>query len=242
MSKTIYITLLLITIGILGYTGFYIATYQAPTPIITEMPTATTTPEVAEVPSKKTILTTKSGKSIIIEETNPNGESLSTIVITPKDFVTNETIILEENKLTATYLLDMNQDTFDELVLVTIAQGSGSYGQVDIFTTAGDKNVSKVTVPEITEDDAKKGGLFEGYMGHDTFSITNGVLVREFPTYTATNTNSTPTGPVKKLLYTLSMKDGIYSVALKKESATSSSTPKTATSLQGVASTSVQVR
>jgi heat shock protein HslJ len=231
MNKSIYIILLLITLGVLGYTTFYVVTHEAPT-VTTNETGATTTPLLPGV-----TLTTISQKTIHIAETNPNGESLSVITITPSGFGTNEILTLEKNKLTTFFLSDINRDGFDELILITTSQGSGSYGQLDIFTTAGDQKLVKVSVPDITEELTTPGGIFEGYMGHDAFSTTTGGIIREFPVYTSTNTNSMPTGPTKRILYELVEKDGAYSLSVKQPSSTtpgvtSTSSPSTS-SLQG---------
>ena len=107
----------------------------------------------------------------------------------------------------------MNKDTHEELIITTMSQGSGSFGEAIIFTTASNSMMLPVTIPEMTEDDAKAGALFEGYGGHDSFNIINGNLVRDFPTYKKTDTSSEPTGPKRSIVYTLSEKNGVYSVA-----------------------------
>ncbi len=213
MKKTIYIILTLIVVGFLGYTLFYVTTHKgnvAPTITIV----ATSTPVVENIVPAKNILTTKTGKTITIRETNPSGESLSTITITPKGFKADQPIVLEKNKLTDFFLTDMNNDGFDELVIITAAQGSGSYGEVDIFTTVGDKILLKVDTPSVTEDSTKKGGLFEGYMGHDTFMVASGTLMRQFPLYTASSTNSAPTGQIKTIYYSLNQTNDVFSIVL----------------------------
>lgn len=211
MNKTIYSVLTLVTIGLIGYTGFYASTVAPTQPVAI---VATTTPTVTEEIPAKNILTTKTGKTISIVETNPNGESMSTLRIIPKGFEINGEIILERNKLSNFFLIDMNNDGFDELAIITTSQGSGSYGTVTLFTTTGDKGLTLVETPEVTEDLTKKGALFEGYLGHDLFSNSSGVLLREFPTYTASDTNSMPTGPSKKIFYALGEIAGKYGITL----------------------------
>ncbi len=210
MQKPIYVFLLLITTLLIGYTLYYSSTHQvvAVSSVLTE--TASTTEAAAATttePDPNTLLTTQSGKTITITETNPIGQSLSTILITPLGFASDTPITLETNKLTKFFLADLNQDTYDELILITTAQGSGSYGEAIIYTTTDDRGLIPVTVPQLKEEDTKKGGLFEGYMGHDTFLIASGtILTREFPTYVASDTESMPTGPTRKVLYTLTIK------------------------------------
>ena len=234
MQKPTYVLLLVITISLLGYTLYYSSTHPpvVTTPILSLE--ATTTEEVAVATTTKAAnnkLLTKTGKTITINEANPNGQSLSSISIIPFGFATNTPITLETNKLTDFFLTDMNGDSFDELVLISTAQGSGSYGEATIYTTAKDQELIPVNVPKITEEDTKQGGLFEGYMGHDYFRvIEGGALVREFPTFTATDTNSNPTGPTKKITYILTEKNGTYSVTFSKD-ATSTLPASSTTSL-----------
>lgn len=231
MNKITYTPLLLATILLTGYTSYYTLTNQEALVSPTVTP-ATTTPSIVYEFSDKNSLKTKTGKTITVKETNPNGESLSTITITPKGFENNEPIILEKNKLTNFFLLDMNKDTFDELILITTAQGAGSYGEVTIFTTKGDLKLQQVVTPEVTEDSTKQGELFEGYAGYDGFSVLNGALVREFPTNTSTNTGTIPTGLARKIAYSIIEKEGAFLIELSKNlptitqgTSTASSTP-----------------
>lgn len=192
---------------------------------------ATTTAPVIEETLAKNILTTKTGKRITVNETNPSGESLSTITITPSGFENNTEIVLEKNKLTNFFLVDINSDGYDELAIITTSVGSGSYGDITLFTTSNDKALTLLDVPALDEDLTKKGALFDGYQGHDNFrKVDGGLLVREFPTYNASDTNNLPTGPLKKVFYTLTMAtSGSYSVNLVSEVKIGSSTITTST-------------
>lgn len=234
MQKPTYVLLLVVTISLLGYTLYYSSTHPpvVTAPILSLV--ATTTEEVAVATTTKVInnkLLTKTGKTLTVNEANPNGQSLSSISIIPFGFATNTPVTLETNKLTDFFLTDMNGDSFDELVLISTAQGSGSYGEATIYTTVKDQELLPVTIPKITEDDTKQGGLFEGYMGHDTFAITEkGLLARSFPTFTASDTNSMPTGPIKTLFYTLTEKDNTYTIVFSKDNTTNKQTFLQATS------------
>lgn len=238
MKKTIYIVLLMVTIVITLYTGYYASTTRSEAqPIVV----ATSTEDIAtttEAIDPKLILTTQSGKKVTILETNPNGQSLSSITILPDGFATTTPITLETNKLTNFFLADLNNDTFDELVMITQAQGSGTYGDAIIYTTIEDKGLLPVTIPTLQEKDTTKGGLFEGYTGHDTFTMQDGTLVREFPTFTATDTANIPTGPTRKIFYTMSEKDGMYTILFSKTKIVGQIVPATTTPTQLKASSS----
>lgn len=212
MQKTTSVFLLFITVILIGYTLYYSSTHQAPvisllsSPLSTDQTEASTT-TVPIVEGHVHTLATKSGKTITITETNPSGQSLSTVVITSEGFASNTPITLEINKLTKFFLTDINNDGFEELVLISTAQGSGSYGEAILYTTSNDQGLTPVAVPQLKEEDTKKGGLFEGYLGHDLFSLTeSNTLLREFPTYMASDTESNPTGPIRKIIYTINTK------------------------------------
>jgi heat shock protein HslJ len=223
MKKSTYVFLLIITIPLIAYTLYYSSTHpSSPTQTLLSLqastteviPSATTTES-----SLKKILTTHSGKTITITESNPISQSLSSLVITPSGFSTNTPILLETNKISNFFLFDLNNDSFDELILVSQSQGSGSYGEVQIYTTTNDTELSPVPVPKVSEADTKKGGLFEGYMGHDTFTVASDTLLREFPTYTATDTNSLPTGPHTTLVYRMTINNAIPTITISKANA-----------------------
>jgi hypothetical protein len=76
---------------------------------------------------------------------------------------------------------DLDANGFDEVYIITIAAGSGSYGKVYGVSSNSDKSISMISVPEVTEADMKKGGKFEGYEGHDEFEIVENSLSRVFP-------------------------------------------------------------
>ncbi len=219
MKRAIYATLSILSAISISYVIYYVYSHKIePTPIV-EAPApviATTTPQKVEVP----VYTTKSGKKIKVEETNPSGESLSTITISTEGFATNTPIVLETNRLTNYFYADLNNDSFEELIITTTAQGSGSFGEAFIYTSASSTILIPVTIPELTEKDSLKGGLFEGYMGHDSFMFENNKLTREFPTYKATDIQSEPTGPKRAILYNLQEKNGAYFITYTKASTT----------------------
>ncbi len=220
MKRTTYSILCVIALGLLGYTVYYILSQKvAPPSVVVEVlpQVATTTPSVEDTST----YTTKFGKKIKLIETNPLGESLSTLTITTEGFATNSPIVLDVNKLTNSFYVDLNKDIYEELVITTIAQGSGSFGDVFIFTTASSTQLLPVTLPELTEDSTKKGALFEGYMGHDSFSVVEGKLTREFPTYAKTDTNNEPTGPRKSIVYSLTERNGVYIATFTRGTTTS---------------------
>ncbi len=238
MKKLTYITLILITLGTTLYTSYYTFTQYTNDQIVaTTVADATTTPVIEALDPNTRI--TSTGKKITVQDTHPVGESLSTITITTSGFIDNTPVVLEKNKLTNFFLADLNKDGFDELIITTLSAGSGSYGDVLMFTTAGDQALARITTPEVKEEDTKKGGLFEGYLGHDSFNLLDGTLTREFPVYGKGDTNASSSLPAKKLIYSLAEEDGAY-VAVLSDASSTKSTPPSLTSTSTSASTTPQ--
>jgi hypothetical protein len=98
---------------------------------------------------------------------------------------------------------DLNGDGFDELLLLTRAAGSGSYGGILGIASNKDKSYSAISVQEIAEADMQPGKMFDGYMGHDSIFVEKDMLVRMFPVYKPTDTNNSPTGGKRKVIYKL---------------------------------------
>jgi hypothetical protein len=143
---------------------------------------------------------TKTGKTIIISETHPAGRSLSTIEVRTEGFEHNFGEVFEDrDPISNVFVADLDGNGFDEIYIVTTAAGSGSYGSLLGFASNKDKSLSMIHFPEKREGDAH----LEGYMGHDTFTIESRKLVRLFPIYNKGDTNESPTGGRRKLVYGL---------------------------------------
>ncbi len=145
-------------------------------------------------------LKTKTGKTIVISETHPVGQSLSTIKISTKNFEYNyPEIYKDRDPISDIFLSDLDGNGFDEIYIITTSAGSGSYGTVLGLASNKDKSLSMINFPEIQEGDNN----FKGYMGHDIFKIEDRKLVRIFPIYYQDDTNQFPTGGKRKLVYGL---------------------------------------
>jgi hypothetical protein len=156
---------------------------------------------------------TKTGKPIIISETHPVGQSLSTIEITTKDFEHDFLGIYENrNPISDVLIADLDGDGFDEIYIITTSVGSGSYGTVLGFASNMDKSLSMINFPEIQEGDNN----FKGYMGHDNFEIKERKLVRIFPIYNQGDTNQNPTGGKRKLIYGLYPGEAMWQLKIEK--------------------------
>lgn len=156
---------------------------------------------------------TKTGKTITVTETHPVGQSLSTIEIKTKDFEHNRPEIYENvNPISDILIADLDDNGFDEIYLITTSQGSGSYGNVLGFASNKDKSLSMINFPEPEIEDK----TFEGYMGHDSFTIENNKLIRTFPIYNKGDTNQNPTGGKRKLIYGLYPGEAMWQLKIDK--------------------------
>jgi hypothetical protein len=158
-------------------------------------------------------LKTKTGKTIIISETHPVGQSLSTIAINTKDFEHNFLEIYEDrDPISDVLIADLDDNGFDEIYIITTSAGSGSYETVLGFASNKDKSLSMINFPEIQEGD----NSFKGYMGHDTFKIEERKLVRIFPIFNQGDTNQNPTGGIRKLIYGLYSGEAMWQLKVEK--------------------------
>ena len=143
---------------------------------------------------------TRSGRSIVIQESHPVGQSLSKISIESKGFEHNfSEIFSDQDPISSVLVADLDGNGFDEFYIVTVSSGSGSYAAVLALASNRDKSVSMIQFPEITEGDE----VFAGYMGHDMFTISDGTLLRSFPIYRPSDTNNSPTGGTRRVRYCL---------------------------------------
>jgi hypothetical protein len=156
---------------------------------------------------------TKTGKTIIISETHPVGQSLSTIEITTKGFEHNFQAVYEDkDPISDVFVADLDGNGFDEIYIITTSAGSGSYGTIMGFASNKDKSLSMINSPEIQKVDRN----FEGYMGHDTFKIKDQKLLRIFPIYNRGDTNSNPTGGKRMLVYGLYPGEAMWQLKVDK--------------------------
>ena len=156
---------------------------------------------------------TKTGKTIIISETHPAGQSLSTIEISTKDFEHNYPEIYQNrDPISDVFVADLDGNGFDEIYIITISAGSGSYGTVLGFASNKDKSLSMINFPEIQKGDEN----FERYMGHDTFKVEDQKLLRTFPIYNQGDTNKHPTGETRKLVYGLYPGEAMWQLKVEK--------------------------
>ena len=149
--------------------------------------------------------TTKSGKKFIVSIDHPLSASIDYVQVETAGFeaVNSSHTIGEIDPVEEVIIADLDRNGFDEIYILTRSSGSGSYGNIYGMASNKDKSATLIYVPGISEKQMEKGGLFEGFMGHNKFSIEDGKLVNSFPVYSENDTNSNPTGGKRKLLYRL---------------------------------------
>lgn len=94
---------------------------------------------------------------------------------------------------------DLNTDGYPELFVYLQSEGSGSYGRLVGYSANGDKSVSQIYLPELS-DDPEAG---EGYMGHDEMAVVENTFCRRFPVYREGDTNASPSGGMRQVHYKL---------------------------------------
>jgi hypothetical protein len=135
-----------------------------------------------------------------VTESHSGGHSLSNIQVESKGFAHNISERFEgRDPIQKVLVGDLDENGFDEFYIVTVSVGSGSYGDVLAFASNKDKSLSLIHFPEVREGDER----YVGYLGHDSFELTEDGLVRTFPIYLPSDTNSMPTGGTRKILYEL---------------------------------------
>jgi len=131
---------------------------------------------------------TKTGKTIVVTENHPNGASLSNISIAFKDNESSVLNFIDIDPINHVLLADLDNNGFDEIYIITLSAGSGSYGNVIGIATTKDNTFAKINFPELSEPDLKIGAKFEGYEGHDLYKIKGMLLIRSFPVKTPKST------------------------------------------------------
>ena len=133
------------------------------------------------------------------------GESICMVQIETQNFENNNATYDLGNldPVQELFLADLDQNGYEEIYIVTQSAGSGSYSNIYGISSNKDKSATPIYVRPITAKQKEPSELFEGYSGHDKFLLSEDKLFREFPVYKKNDTNSQPTGGMKKIRYKL---------------------------------------
>jgi len=94
------------------------------------------------------------------------------------------------------WLVDLDSNGDQELVVAMSSAGSGAYGSVHVYERRN-SSFGRLGLAPLSDDQRV------GYMGHDVFSIEAGCLLRSYPVYLEGDPNSTPTGGEAVFWYSL---------------------------------------
>ena len=151
------------------------------------------------------------------EVTVPAGEAASIgTFLAAVTFPDGTTQLVEgerDGSVVAVWLCDLGGDGVLELVIVTASAGSGSYGAVAVYRQDGER----FAPVEVAGLDA---GQRTGYMGHDTFGVKDGRLIRSFPGYLEGDTNVSPSGGTVRLVYSFDEGRWLEEAAGERQAAT----------------------
>ncbi|MBC7510642.1 MAG: hypothetical protein H7320_18135 [Ferruginibacter sp.] len=124
-------------------------------------------------------------------------EDVNQVSISPKKFKTTirDVSFMVKGRLTKILVDDLNDDGFPDLLLCLYTGTKNEKGSI-VGIYSNETAIMPVAFPDIF-DDAK---LREGYKGFDEFTIMMGSLLRSFPIYKATDTD-TATGGTRVIQY-----------------------------------------
>ena len=92
---------------------------------------------------------------------------------------------------------DLNSNGLPEIYVFVQGAGSGSYGDLVAYSVIKGRDLSPITLPELT------GANAQGYRGHDQFQVVEGCLTRRFPIYRPGDSNAKATGGLRQICYKL---------------------------------------
>jgi uncharacterized protein len=139
------------------------------------------------------------GISFHVQATNEG--SLNQLKVTPSGLsIVNDVIKQEiDGIVTGAEIADINADGSPEIYVYVNSAGSGSYGSLVAYSSNNNKSITPIYLPELSDN--KK--LFEGYIGHDKFTIMKNTFIRRFPIYLKDDPNCCPKGGMRQIEYKL---------------------------------------
>ena len=129
------------------------------------------------------------------------GGSINQLRIKPSGLTVDNSKITAELDGTAydAELADLDGNRWPEIYVYVSSAGSGSYGSLAAYAVNNGKSITPIYLPPLEQSPE----AFEGYMGHDTFTVVEHRLVRRFPVYRQGDANAAPTGGTRQLQYRL---------------------------------------
>ena len=151
------------------------------------------------------VFISQSGVKFVVDTDHSLGASIASLKVTTKGFSAVNTVhdLGNVDPVAKIFLNDLDKNGFEEIYIITRSAGSGSYSNIYGLASNRDKSATPIFVRPISEKDISRSGLFEGFMGHNTFKIKNGKLVNSFPVFNADDSNAKPTGGTRSIEYRL---------------------------------------
>lgn len=142
---------------------------------------------------------TLSLQGVTFKVTCSNAGTMNKATFTAKGKKVNATVTKEvDGTVVNAEVEDLDSNASPELIVFVTSGGSGSYGTALVYSV-GPKELVAIAVPELTQGSKE----MQGYMGHDTFAVVEGRIVRRFPLYASGDANAKPTGKTRQLQYKL---------------------------------------
>lgn len=104
-----------------------------------------------------------------------------------------------DGTITGVEVEDLDANGYPEIYVYVTSAGSGSYGSLIAYASNRNRSLSEIHLPSLEGDPEAS----RGYMGHDTFAVGEGALLRRFPVYRDGDTNAGPSGGTRQLQYRL---------------------------------------
>lgn len=130
-----------------------------------------------------------------------NEGSQNTLRIVPAGLEIDNSPIVRtiDGIVTGAEVADLNMDGSPEIYVYVTSAGSGSYGSLVAYSANRRKSLSEIYLPPVTQNKVAS----KGYMGHDEFTVGEGVLLQRFSIYHKADSNAKPTGGTRQLQYKL---------------------------------------
>ena len=129
------------------------------------------------------------------------GGSINQLRIQPTGLAVDNSEIRAELDGTAyrAEIADLDSNGWPEIYVFVSSAGSGSYGSLAAYAVNKGKSITPIYLPPLEQS----AGEFQGYMGHDQFTVVENRLQRSFPIYRQDDSNAAPTGGTRQLQYRL---------------------------------------
>ena len=142
---------------------------------------------------------TLQGVRFVVEATGEGSQQQLTITATTTSGKGRTIPVIRETvngQVVGAEVADLNGNGTPEIYVYVQGEGSGSYGELVAYVLIQGR-LSPISLQELSGPAAK------GYMGHDSFSVVEGCLVRRFPIYKSGDTNAKATGGLRQICYKL---------------------------------------